>query len=302
MHCTAPSRRTAPWGGATRLVLAVAVILAVTTALALVGTPRPAAAQDVFTQADPEAVPVVLVPGWSDEANTLEPLRIRFLDAGWSDTRVRIVGRDDPVGSNRAHAKEIARTVELLRSLTGADRVDVVAHSMGGLAVRHFLLHEGGADMVRRVVFLGTPHRGTLAAMLAWGEGGREMVPGSAFLNRLNEGPGLPDGVEALALRTPVDLRVIPGSSAVLPEAYNLEVCCPPHSQMVDDEEIFQVTAVFLREGPDELAGLERPGDRAEWSRGAFRAWNPWEELWAPSLMRRFLLPSGSTSGEGDGR
>ena len=202
---------------------------------------------------DPDAVPVLLVPGWGDQAPDLEPFLIRFIEAGWPQSRVSVLTFRDPVGSNEAHAEEVARAVETLQGLTGAERVDVVAHSMGGLAVRQYLQFHGGGEQVRRVVFLGTPHRGTVAAMLAWGDGGREMVPGSDFLNRLNEGDTLPSTVEALAIRTPVDLRVIPGSSAMLPGARNLEICCPTHPGMVDDDDIFRAVVGFLRADAEQL-------------------------------------------------
>jgi len=51
-------------------------------------------------------------------------------------------------------------------------RIDIATHPMGGLAVRRYL--EQAECPVRRVVFLGTPHQGTVAAMLGWGRvGGR---------------------------------------------------------------------------------------------------------------------------------
>lgn len=213
-----------------------------------------AAAQAPFVEPDEEAVPVLLVPGWGDHAPDLAALSRRFADSGWPETRISAVTFRDPVGSNRRNAEEVGIAVRLLQSRTGAERVDIVAHSMGGLAVRHYLQFNGGASQVRRVVFLGTPHRGTVAAILAWGEGGREMVPGSDFLNELNEGNPVPDGVEALAIRSAVDLRVIPQSSAMLPGARNMEICCPTHPGLVEDEGTFEAIRQFLRAGPDELA------------------------------------------------
>lgn len=189
--------------------------------------------------------PVLLVPGWSDEGKDLRPLRQRFLGAGWSADSVVAVSFDDPVGSNEVHAEEVARAVDRLLEDTGAHEVDVVAHSMGGLAVRRYLL-DGGADVVRRVVFLATPHRGTVVAHLAWGEGAREMEPGSRFLLDLLRGRAVPRGVRAITVRTPLDLRVIPNESATLPGMPNLEVCCPTHPGMLDDDETFEAVRRFL--------------------------------------------------------
>jgi triacylglycerol lipase len=154
------------------------------------------------------------------------------------------------VGSNRTNAERLRLAVEDLRSRTGAERVDVVAHSMGGLATRYYLKSaEGG--FVRRVVFLATPHRGTYAAYVAWGEGGREMSPGSEFLRGLNEPfQVLPPGVEGITIRTPVDLHILPPESALLPPLPDVEVCCPTHAGLLDDPETFRVIESFLSRAP----------------------------------------------------
>ncbi len=62
----------------------------------------------------------------------------------------------DPFGSNGDDVSEVAVAVELLCHFTRNDRVDIVAHSMGGLAVRGFLEERGDLG-VRRIVFLGNP-------------------------------------------------------------------------------------------------------------------------------------------------
>lgn len=201
---------------------------------------------------DSVRTPVLLVPGWSDEAGELEPLRARFLSAGWDPDRVAALDFRDPVGSNREHAREIGRAVDSLLTATGADSLHVVAHSMGGLALRSWLAGNPDAP-VRRVAFLATPHRGTVAAHLAWGRGGREMEPGSPFLDSLNARPPVPSGVEALTVRTPLDLRVLPGESVTLPESErvrNVEICCPTHAGLLDHYETFRVLRRFLTEGP----------------------------------------------------
>ncbi len=205
-----------------------------------------------------ESVPVLLVPGWGDPASVVSPLARRLASEGWRSSHLRALTFRDPVGSNEANARELEAAIEALRAATGAERVDIVAHSMGGLAVRHFLQDRGGAEVVRRVVFVGTPHRGTVTALLARGDGGKEMVPGSPFLERLNGEDGEVVGVELLAIRSPLDLVVIPRSSAMLPGARNVEVCCPTHHGMLEDDRTFEIVRDFLRGGPGALG--ERDG------------------------------------------
>lgn len=227
-----------------------------------------ARAQEEGGSADAPPTPVLLVPGWGDSEVALAPLRARFIQAGWPPGRVVAVQFDDPVGGNREHAAEVGAEIRALRESVAAERVDVVAHSMGGLAVRYHLA-SGGGEGVRRVVFLATPHRGTVAAHVAWGAGSEEMEPGSPFLDSLNALPPVPEGVEALSVRTPVDLRVVPGASATLPAASNVrnvEVCCPTHPGLLDDPETFRVTVEFL--GAGEAAAPDRPGAGGAGTRG----------------------------------
>ena len=56
--------------------------------------------------------------------------------------------------------------VEAIAALPHA-RVDIVAHSLGGLDARYALAHLGLATKVRSLVTIGTPHRGTPLADLA---------------------------------------------------------------------------------------------------------------------------------------
>lgn len=195
--------------------------------------------------AAPTRLPVLLVPGWGDTASELAPLRQQFLDAGWAPEAVMALDFEDPVGSNVEHSLEVEEAVERLRVEGDALEVDVVAHSMGGLALRHYLTAVDTLAPVRRVVFLATPHRGTMTAYLAWGEGGGELLPGSEFLLTLNRRP-FPSRIQGLAIRTPVDLRIIPASSAILSEIRNLELCCPSHRSMLDDPGVFQRVQAFL--------------------------------------------------------
>lgn len=216
-----------------RSTLAAALLLAAVG----FGMPGPIRAQD--------RTPLVLVPGWSDASNTLEPLRERLLEEGWSHLELEVVSFRDPVGSNRDHAVELSEAVARLKGRTGVDRVDVVAHSMGGLATRYYL-QNGGRESVRRAVFVASPHRGTWLAHLAWGEGGDEMRPDSPFLLELDQVRGVPRGIEALTIRSKVDLHIIPPESARLEGVPDVEVCCPTHEGLLSHPETVAAIRRFL--------------------------------------------------------
>jgi triacylglycerol lipase len=109
------------------------------------------------------------------------------------------------------------------------------------------------------VVFVASPLHGTWAAYLAWGEGAEEMEPGSAFLDSLNAEPPVPEGVEALTIRSPIDAHILPSESATLDHVPDVTVCCPTHTGLLRDIEVFRVIRRFLAdgvvEGPDEEGG-----------------------------------------------
>ena len=217
------------------------------------------------TQHEPGAtplghVPVLLVPGWGDTAADLRPLWDGMTGSGWPGERVFALTFSDAFGSNGEHAAEIDEAITRLLEQTGEEQVDIVAHSMGGLAVR-LVLASDTQRRVRRVVFLATPHRGTVMALFGWGDGATEMVPGSEFLEQLNKVPLPHDAPEALALRSSLDLVVIPNDSAILPGVRNEEVCCPTHQGLLTDGEALRRIRAFLAptdEGPLRPGALQR--------------------------------------------
>lgn len=79
------------------------------------------------------------------------PERLRGLGAEVHAIRVA------PLSSVKERAQELARAVQLL----DADRVNIIAHSMGGLDARYAISRLGLASKVASLTTIGTPHRGT---------------------------------------------------------------------------------------------------------------------------------------------
>jgi len=67
-----------------------------------------------------------------------------------------------PASSVPSRARELVAAIEALPH----ERVDLIAHSLGGLDARYALTHLGLARRVRSLVTVGTPHRGTPIADL----------------------------------------------------------------------------------------------------------------------------------------
>ena len=188
---------------------------------------------------------ILLVPGWGDRSRSLRHIRSYLLRTGYAETAVHAIQFRARFGSNIEHAEEIKAWIAM-RPDTGRT-IDIVAHSMGGLAVR-YLLHNFPveASRVRRVIFLGSPHAGTVVAWLGLGAGAREMRPASSFLRALTNASTA--GVDLVSLRAPFDLRVLPAASSILSGARNYEIRCLGHRDLLRRRSVLDRIRQLLEE------------------------------------------------------
>jgi triacylglycerol esterase/lipase EstA (alpha/beta hydrolase family) len=126
-------------------------------------------------------LPVLLIHGYFCNRALWRPMARRLAARGHA---VDALDLEPPFASIDAYAAGIAAAVDALRTRTGAARVALVCHSMGGLAARAYLRAFGDAA-VACVVTLGTPHRGTVHASLGQGANARQMRRDSEWLQRL---------------------------------------------------------------------------------------------------------------------
>lgn len=171
-----------------RRLLAVFAVLVASLAIIGPASPAHAAAKD----------PVIVVPGFTTGPIVsigYLPLVERLEGAGYDVTL--LVYPDYGLGDIHANAQRLANTVASVRARTGAAKVDLVAHSMGGLVSRDYVKNLGGSTKVDSLITMGTPHYGTdlavLAKFLTFGScigitACNQMARGSSFLNSLNAG------------------------------------------------------------------------------------------------------------------
>lgn len=96
------------------------------------------------------------IPGIRSEYFRGVPPRLRQLGAQVHAVKV------SPFSSVKDRAAELARSVREL----DARRVNIIAHSMGGLDARYAITKLGLGDKVASLITIGTPHRGTPLADL----------------------------------------------------------------------------------------------------------------------------------------
>jgi triacylglycerol esterase/lipase EstA (alpha/beta hydrolase family) len=70
----------------------------------------------------------------------------------------------DFAGSVDHRAAQLRMRVDEVLANTGAQKVNIIAHSMGGLDARHMIVDKGMAGKVANLVTIGTPHLGTILA------------------------------------------------------------------------------------------------------------------------------------------
>lgn len=72
---------------------------------------------------------------------------------------------------NADTARLLKKKIADIKSACACSRVDIVAHSMGGLVARAYVESPSFGFDVRKLIFLGTPHLGTPSAYLTWEAG-----------------------------------------------------------------------------------------------------------------------------------
>jgi triacylglycerol lipase len=163
--------------------------------------------------------PIILIHGYI-AGYGLTPwykIRNRLIASGCPSNKIFEIRYSNVVGSNVNNAYQLRDYVNYVLRVTGASKVDLICHSMGGLSARYYIRFLGGRYKVDDYVSLGTPQKGTVVAIIGlWTAGGREMIPGSSFLNSLNSGDETPGYVHYVAIYAYWDELVQPYWNAKL--------------------------------------------------------------------------------------
>jgi triacylglycerol lipase len=225
LDALSPQRRRLVLGAAAVALLLIMALVVITVVRVTIKAALP------VSQAEPG--PVLLVPGYGGNVQSLRPLAAALHTAGRTAVIVDLVG--DGTGDLRVQAEHLGQVADRVREDTGAASVDVIGYSAGGVVARLWIREDDGARIVRRVLTLGSPHHGTSQAALgAEFAGGcpiacEQLVPDSDLLRRLNAGDETPAGPQWATVRSTTDQVVTPIDSAALTGALNIVVqdVCP---------------------------------------------------------------------------
>jgi triacylglycerol esterase/lipase EstA (alpha/beta hydrolase family) len=199
--------------------------------------------------------PVLLLHGVGCNAGVWYPFMQRLRERGASPLYTLSYG--PPLGSIDAFAVQMAAKVDAIVAATGAAKVTLLCHSMGGLVARAYL-RRYGAVKVRALVTIGTPHRGSILAGMFPGTCLAEMRPGGEWLERLNR-DAPPAGVRCVALWSWHDSMVIPQLNARWDGAEDVEFVGIAHNALLADAGVRACVAGLLAKVQADAAAESPP-------------------------------------------
>lgn len=190
--------------------------------------------------------PILFVHGWNSSGSVWNTMIGRFQADGWTAAQTNNWSYNT-AQSNVTTAAQVNTKVDQIRAATGAAKVDIISHSMGGLNTRYYLKNLGGAAEVDEWVSLGGPNHGTQTALLCfWNTSCFEMQPGSSFLNNLNATDETPGAVNYGTWWSPCDEVINPDSSVPLSGATNTQTACMSHSALYSDLTVYGQVRNFV--------------------------------------------------------
>ncbi|MBL8525394.1 MAG: alpha/beta fold hydrolase [Betaproteobacteria bacterium] len=191
--------------------------------------------------------PILLVHGFFSNRGMWWRFRKRLAAAGLGP--IYAVTLDPPTASIDLMAEQLSRRIDEICRATGAERIVVVAHSMGGLITRAYMTRRGGASILK-LITLGSPHHGTKLAAFGIGTCAGQMKWQSPWLTTLAQKEAVaPHGVPTLSIYTVNDDLVYPPESSALPWAENVPVSAVGHVGLLFSDSVAERVIAAIRRG-----------------------------------------------------
>jgi triacylglycerol lipase len=234
-------------------------VLAATTAAFTLFTSAPAAGAAVSAptasrmQSAQEAAqplstrtPVVFVHGYTGNASNWVTAMSVFRLNGWSSSDL-FAYEYNSYGNNVTNAQGLAAFVNNVKARTGASKVAIVNHSMGGLVSQYYLKVLGGHTSVSHLASIaGANHGTTYAGACLIYTTCQQMYPGSPFIAQISSGDETPGDTRYATWYSACDGIIIPYTSTRLDGASNNNVVCQTHIGYLADTVVLGQIARFV--------------------------------------------------------
>lgn len=192
--------------------------------------------------------PVVFLHGYTCNRGLWNPWLRGLSEQG---VPVRALTMEPAFGSIDAYVDGIETAIQDLEQRYPGVQPVIVAHSMGGLAIRAWYRKHGRKGRLTRILTLGTPHGGTLLARFGRGRNGQEMRRGSLWLKELAAQEALSLAAEFDCYYSRCDQIVCPVETARLAGARAFEIEATGHLGLVFHPRIQQDVWRLLQLAPE---------------------------------------------------
>jgi triacylglycerol lipase len=211
--------------------------------------------RDAFDEMSADSPPVLIIHGFLGTRGSMYMLERRLVQDGFICVSFNLGTFN--VRDIRRSAFLIHRKIERILAQTPSQKIDIIGHSMGGLIGLYYVKKLGGHARVRKLIMMGTPVRGTWAALAGvatlglWSTSSWQLLPRSRFLDELAQG-AIPPGVEVHTIAAARDW-VVPLATTRLTGATSNTVPLG-HSSLVVSEEVYRRVVHTLRPPHEHLA------------------------------------------------
>jgi pimeloyl-ACP methyl ester carboxylesterase len=130
------------------------------------------------SQPESQTLPVLLIHGYKSGPEVWDKWLPELEKEGIKAKAVHFP-IDDDCGSSESHAQQLDTIVQRFKTETRADKINVVAHSKGGLDTRLYLANDLSNDDIANLIMIGTPNLGSplATASLAFAAGSLTISP-----------------------------------------------------------------------------------------------------------------------------
>jgi len=175
--------------------------------------------------------PLVFVHGLGgDRGNFLLMDKFLWLSGRKRSYRIHL----NPKSPITEMSRQLAGYITNVLDITGEPRVEIIAHSMGGVVSRMAILDFGLEKKVRTLITLGAPHNGTYPARYGCTDNILSLRPDSEIVTRLKKA-GWPKNVKGFTLWSKNDLLILPAESAKVDGACQIDMTPLTHFSYLFD-------------------------------------------------------------------
>ncbi len=192
--------------------------------------------------------PVMLVHGYVMNNSNFLLMRRRLKESSWS--YVYLLNLKTHKHYVEEMAVTLSRRIGSVLKSSPFNKVDIVAHSLGGLVSRYYIQFLGGYKRVNTLITLGTPHQGTELFFVGTFKSAAQMNPRGEFIRKINqENIKNLEKVKVYSIWSPFDMAVVPPELAKVectPKAVNIRVDFVGHMGLLFNARVFEVMKYIL--------------------------------------------------------